>query len=135
MAFSTDFILFIANLLLLPLIAFVVGYYRNREHAVKRERFTTRVGVWLISYYVVVVMAYLITYSVYVYYLYWPVLDVLAVLGFPSMLAGPVIAITMLAEGESIKRQDASGYCPMCKYDLRGDLDSGCPECGWNRDL
>ena len=25
------------------------------------------------------------------------------------------------------------GLCPKCKYDLRGDLDAGCPECGWNR--
>ena len=25
------------------------------------------------------------------------------------------------------------GLCPTCKYDLRGDLDAGCPECGWNR--
>ncbi len=27
-----------------------------------------------------------------------------------------------------------NGHCPMCKYDLRGDLDAGCPECGWNRE-
>ena len=26
------------------------------------------------------------------------------------------------------------GHCPMCKYDLRGELEQGCPECGWNRD-
>lgn len=25
------------------------------------------------------------------------------------------------------------GKCPMCRYDLRGELDTGCPECGWNR--
>ena len=25
------------------------------------------------------------------------------------------------------------GRCPMCGYDLRGDLESGCPECGWGR--
>ena len=25
------------------------------------------------------------------------------------------------------------GRCPMCAYDLRGNLDAGCPECGWNR--
>jgi len=23
--------------------------------------------------------------------------------------------------------------CPSCGYDLRGDLKSGCPECGWGR--
>ncbi len=26
------------------------------------------------------------------------------------------------------------GRCPMCAYDLRGDLDAGCPECGWGRE-
>ena len=25
------------------------------------------------------------------------------------------------------------GRCPLCAYDLRGDLSSGCPECGWRR--
>lgn len=25
------------------------------------------------------------------------------------------------------------GLCPMCKYDLRGCNEPGCPECGWNR--
>lgn len=24
--------------------------------------------------------------------------------------------------------------CPECRYDLRGNPDSGCPECGWNRE-
>jgi hypothetical protein len=25
------------------------------------------------------------------------------------------------------------GRCPRCGYDLRGALENGCPECGWNR--
>jgi hypothetical protein len=25
------------------------------------------------------------------------------------------------------------GQCPSCRYDLRGDLAAGCPECGWGR--
>jgi len=25
------------------------------------------------------------------------------------------------------------GRCVKCSYDLRGQLDGGCPECGWNR--
>jgi len=27
------------------------------------------------------------------------------------------------------------GRCPMCKYDLRGDLAGGCSECGWGREI
>ena len=26
------------------------------------------------------------------------------------------------------------GLCTTCKYDLRGELFSGCPECGWRRE-
>ena len=26
------------------------------------------------------------------------------------------------------------GHCIKCGYDLRGDVSSGCPECGWQRD-
>ena len=25
------------------------------------------------------------------------------------------------------------GRCQQCAYDLRGDLSTGCPECGWKR--
>jgi len=27
------------------------------------------------------------------------------------------------------------GRCPMCGYDLRGNFESGCSECGWNREV
>ncbi len=27
----------------------------------------------------------------------------------------------------------ARGLCPQCRYDLRGETDAGCPECGWGR--
>jgi len=26
------------------------------------------------------------------------------------------------------------GRCPRCGYDLRGQMHTGCPECGWNRE-
>jgi len=26
------------------------------------------------------------------------------------------------------------GRCPSCGYDLRGELEAGCPECGWRRE-
>ncbi len=28
---------------------------------------------------------------------------------------------------------DPTRCCPNCNYDLQGDLDAGCPECGWQR--
>ena len=28
----------------------------------------------------------------------------------------------------------AAADCPRCAHDLRGDLDAGCSECGWERD-
>ncbi len=31
-------------------------------------------------------------------------------------------------------RGPTEGRCPKCDYDLRGDLSSGCPECGWQRE-
>ncbi len=31
------------------------------------------------------------------------------------------------------RRRMRRGLCPQCKYDLRGDHDAGCPECGWGR--
>lgn len=30
-------------------------------------------------------------------------------------------------------RRRSRGLCPMCAYDLRANLDAGCPECGWGR--
>ena len=30
-------------------------------------------------------------------------------------------------------RRIKRGFCPACKYDLRHNLDAGCPECGWGR--
>lgn len=27
-----------------------------------------------------------------------------------------------------------NGLCPKCKYDLQGNVEVGCPECGWRRE-
>lgn len=31
-------------------------------------------------------------------------------------------------------RRSRAGLCVICAYDLRGDLENGCPECGWRRE-
>ena len=31
------------------------------------------------------------------------------------------------------RRRMRKGLCPACGYDLRGEFDGGCPECGWKR--
>ncbi len=33
----------------------------------------------------------------------------------------------------SRRRRQRRGRCPTCGYDLRGNLEHGCPECGWRR--
>ena len=33
-----------------------------------------------------------------------------------------------------IRRRRRTGLCPVCGYDLRGNLGGGCPECGWGRE-
>lgn len=50
-------------------------------------------------------------------------------------VAGIVIALApVLASRYLSARQRAErGRCPECDYDLRGELDKGCPECGWGR--
>jgi hypothetical protein len=30
-------------------------------------------------------------------------------------------------------RRLLGGRCPQCDYDLRDDVEAGCPECGWKR--
>ena len=32
------------------------------------------------------------------------------------------------------RRRPRPGHCHKCGYDLRGNLEHGCPECGWRRE-
>ncbi|MFG0252225.1 MAG: hypothetical protein ACF8NJ_05050 [Phycisphaerales bacterium JB038] len=46
------------------------------------------------------------------------------------------VALIPLSPGADALRRHwrrRCGECPACKCDLRGDLDAGCPECGWGR--
>jgi len=46
---------------------------------------------------------------------------------------GGILILAGLLFCFGFKRLPDPTRCPACKYDLRGDLKSGCPECGWNR--
>lgn len=47
------------------------------------------------------------------------------------------LALTALGRGVAFGRRllaARTGRCPRCRYDLKGVLAPGCPECGWNRE-
>ena len=50
---------------------------------------------------------------------------------------GAAWAAALLAMRWALTRRGVArrrrGWCSKCGYDLRGDFDGGCPECGWNR--
>jgi len=48
---------------------------------------------------------------------------------FGAIYFAPVAAIALARRVRRTKR----GRCPRCGYDLRGDMNAGCPECGWGR--
>jgi len=51
------------------------------------------------------------------------------------LLAGlprTAVAIIQLSFERREQKRRARGLCPACAYDLRGEFNSGCPECGWN---
>lgn len=60
-------------------------------------------------------------------------LAVVVVAGFPRL----VIAATRI-NGDYVRRRihenrSSKGLCPMCRYNLQGNPENGCSECGWNR--
>jgi len=53
---------------------------------------------------------------------------------FNAVFFATIWALLLVAPGIirlTLRRR--RGRCPRCGYDLRGQLDAGCPECGWNR--
>jgi hypothetical protein len=45
----------------------------------------------------------------------------------------PMLMIPLLLRPLRARRRRRRGCCMSCGYDLRGEFDAGCPECGWNR--
>ncbi len=50
-----------------------------------------------------------------------------------AVYAGSIFVLWMLLLRSRELHRLRHGRCPCCAYDLRFDLASGCPECGWRR--
>lgn len=46
-----------------------------------------------------------------------------------AVLFGPIAMVRRTQRQMRMLRR----HCPQCDYDLQGNLDAGCPECGWRR--
>ncbi len=57
----------------------------------------------------------------------WPGL-IVNVMFWSVIWASPML---FFASRRAIRKR--RGRCPACGYDLRRDIDAGCPECGWRR--
>ena len=55
------------------------------------------------------------------------------VFGIVTPLLMIVASVVLLIGGRHSQRVTA-GRCLKCGYDLKGNFDQGCPECGWRRD-
>jgi len=66
---------------------------------------------------------------------FWlPYLPLTKYLLFNSLIYGFLSFIVLKGTRSTVRQLRIShGWCPKCKYDLRGDFATGCPECGWNR--
>jgi hypothetical protein len=51
-----------------------------------------------------------------------------------AIIGGLLYSAAVLFRANLGLRRRMFGRCPKCGYDLRGDLKSGCPECGWKRE-
>jgi hypothetical protein len=54
----------------------------------------------------------------------------IAIVAWYVVLSG----VSMVVGGVKSALRKPAGHCPKCDYDLKGNLDGGCPECGWNRE-
>jgi hypothetical protein len=45
----------------------------------------------------------------------------------------PALVVAVMLPRLRSRLRVRRGHCPTCRYDLRGNFATGCPECGWNR--
>jgi len=62
-------------------------------------------------------------------------LSMAAYSGVWAALIGGVAGARSLIRASRRRQREKNGCCPQCAYDLRGDLESQCPECGWRRTM
>jgi len=48
---------------------------------------------------------------------------------YGTIWALPLLGLPLLKQ----RRRRRKGHCPHCNYDLKRDLEHGCPECGWGK--
>lgn len=48
---------------------------------------------------------------------------------------GPLFLLSLTLRPMKSLYRKRKGLCPHCAYNLRSDFSTGCPECGWGRDL
>jgi hypothetical protein len=59
---------------------------------------------------------------------YWPFDGI--VVAFVAVCVFGIVALVLCPRF----RFTMPGYCPECEFDLRGQKETGCPECGWLRE-
>lgn len=63
----------------------------------------------------------------------WPLVSRSALTAMIPLLLGWVLIGFIAAFVVESRMRNRHVTCPVCGYDLRGQVQKGCPECGWNR--
>lgn len=63
----------------------------------------------------------------------WLPFHAIAELAHSFLLIGGAVLVFRIRN--AVKRINREGKCPMCMYNLQGNPQRGCPECGWKRSI